>query len=198
MQLKNLQYSAMRQKKFRDRRNSKLKKICEKHPEATIELNICDKPGRSRIEKTQPQLLQTIVQLVSHGASTDARRRTEILNSCKTLDDLHNELQNVGYSISRSALYTRLLPRRSNTTERKKHITTVPVRLAKAQTSLHKSHPDQYFCVASIRQAEVLASILGPDQVIFLSQDDKARVPLGITAANKQAPILMHVEWKVK
>lgn len=31
----------------------------------------------------------------------------------------------------------------------------------------------------------------------FLSQDDKARVVIGLAAANKQAPILMHVEYKV-
>lgn len=30
-----------------------------------------------------------------------------------------------------------------------------------------------------------------------ISQDDKSRVPMGITAANKQAPILMHLEYKV-
>lgn len=43
----------------------------------------------------------------------------------------------------------------------------------------------------------MLASILGPNQVCFLSQDDKARVPIGITAAHKQAPMLMYLEYKV-
>ena len=32
----------------------------------------------------------------------------------------------------------------------------------------------------------------------FLSCDDKARVPIGLTAANKQAPLLMHMEYKIK
>ena len=32
----------------------------------------------------------------------------------------------------------------------------------------------------------------------FISQDDKARVPIGITAANKQAPMIMHMEYRVK
>lgn len=36
------------------------------------------------------------------------------------------------------------------------------------------------------------------DQVFFISQDDKARVPIGVTAANKQAPILMHIEYRIK
>lgn len=43
-----------------------------------------------------------------------------------------------------------------------------------------------------------MASILGPDLVFFLSMDDKARVPLGITAANVQAPILMHLDYRVQ
>lgn len=30
-----------------------------------------------------------------------------------------------------------------------------------------------------------------------ISQDDKSRVTIGITAANKQAPLLMHLEYKV-
>lgn len=51
--------------------------------------------------------------------------------------------------------------------------------------------------MASIRALETIASILGPHSVIFLSEDDKARVPIGLTAANKQAPLLMHVKYKV-
>ena len=49
-----------------------------------------------------------------------------------------------------------------------------------------------------IRNLESLASILGPDEVFFSSMDDKARVPLVITAANAQAPILMHRDYHVK
>ena len=30
-----------------------------------------------------------------------------------------------------------------------------------------------------------------------MSQDDKARVPIGLTAANKQSPFLMHVDYRV-
>ena len=36
-----------------------------------------------------------------------------------------------------------------------------------------------------------------PDYVCYLSQDDKARVPIGLPAAKKQTPILMHIEYKV-
>ena len=45
---------------------------------------------------------------------------------------------------------------------------------------------------------EEMASILGDSEVTFLSVDAKARVPIGITAASKQAPLIMHLEYKVK
>eukprot|EP00731_Ephydatia_muelleri_P001579 Em0001g1579a len=44
---------------------------------------------------------------------------------------------------------------------------------------------------------EEIPSILGPNEACFIRQDDKARVPIGLTAANKQSPLLMHVEYRV-
>ena len=40
-----------------------------------------------------------------------------------------------------------------------------------------------------MEHAEELASLFGPDLTSFIGQDDKAHVPTGITAVNKQAPI---------
>ena len=31
----------------------------------------------------------------------------------------------------------------------------------------------------------------------FISQDDKCRVSIGVTVANKQSPLLMHVEYRI-
>jgi hypothetical protein len=99
--------------------------------------------------------------------------------------------------VSRSAVYLRLLPKRSVSIEGKRHVSTVPVRLIRAQNDHHSKHVDMWFCSATIRRLEELASLLGPKIVTFLSQDDKAKVPIGLTAANKQAPLLMHVEYRV-
>ena len=89
------------------------------------------------------------------------------------------------------------MPRRVDSQEGKRHVKTVPIKLIKAQTSEHKSHIDTDFCVASIRALDSLASFFGPEQVFYLSQDDKARIPLGIPAVQKQAAVLMHMEYKV-
>lgn len=53
------------------------------------------------------------------------------------------------------------------------------------------------FCTATIRCMESLASLLNPHETCFLSQDEKARVLIGITVANKQSPMIMHVEYRV-
>lgn len=75
---------------------------------------------------------------------------------------------------------------------------TVPVKLSRPEADKHSKHPDGKFCTSTLRALESVTSVLGPDQVFFWSQDDKARFPLGITAANAQAPILMHMEYRVR
>lgn len=130
-------------------------------------------------------------------ASAEERRRSEIVRSCRTLNYLHEKLNEHGFQISRSSIYLRLLPRNYTTLEGKRHVVTVPVKLSRPEADHHKAHIDQHFCVATIRSLETVASILGPNQAFFLSQDDKAPVPIGLTAVNKQAPLLMHVEYRV-
>ena len=43
-----------------------------------------------------------------------------------------------------------------------------------------------------------LESLFGHEAILYLSNDDKARVNIGITAANKQASMLMKVDYKVR
>lgn len=85
------------------------------------------------------------------GGATDDRRRSELIRSCKTLDDLHTALQAQGFTLSRSATYLRLLPRNSFSNEGKRHVTTVPVKLCQANADARKPHVDGKFCTASIR-----------------------------------------------
>ena len=149
------------------------------------------KTGRPRIEDDHPLFLKAIVDIAMHGAAAHERRRSEIYRSIKTLDDLTKQLNDDGFKLKRGAVYTRLLPKRATSLEGKRHVTTVPVKLIKAQNDQHSNHIDQWFCSSTIKRLEELSS------VCFLSQDDKAKVPIGLTAANKQAPLLMHLEYRV-
>lgn len=197
-QLKSLEQAQKRQQKFREKRKMEMSKVLESHPELKKEVpSLREKKGRPRIEEDQRDLLNTIAEIAIHGSAAEDKRRSELMRSVKTLDDLKDELNKLGYNISRSAVYLRLLPKRSNTQEGKRHVVTVPVKLIRASNDKHSSHVDGKFCTATLNHMEEIAAVLGPRQVFFLSQDDKSRVPIGLTAANKQAPLLMHVEYKV-
>jgi len=186
-----------RQQKARAKKKKLLTAACEKFPELRESLLLREKQGRPRIEEEQPLLLKTIVDIALHGSAAHERRQNEVYRSVKTLNDLTEQLNKDGFKISKSGVYLRLIPKRGNSSEGKKHVLTVPVKLIRAQNDHHIKHVDGRFCSATLKRLEELASLLGPQEVCFLSQDDKARVPLGLTAANKQAPLLMHLEYRV-
>jgi hypothetical protein len=187
----------MRQKKFRLPKKAKFDELCEKNPEVRQQLKCKDSRGRPSADVQQPELLKAIVDIATYGSAADSRRRTDCTRTVKTLDELMSALNSKGFDISRSGLYLHLLPRRSDTREGKRHVTTVPVKLVRAQADHHSDHIDARFARATINNLEEIAGWLGPDEVFFLSQDDKAHVPIGITAANKQAPLVMHLEYRV-
>ena len=120
-----------------------------------------------------------------------------LIRTVKILDQLTEALNREGYSLKRSSVYLRLLPRNSITKEGKRHVTSFPVKLISAKNSKHQNHPRTNFAKATINALEELAGLLGPRVVTFHSHDDKVKVPIGITAASKQAPLLMHMEYKV-
>lgn len=153
--------------------------------------------GRPSIGVDQPLFYETIIEIAIFGSRTDERRRLKTIRSTKTLDDLQAALTDQGFKPSRSATYFCLLPKNSRSQEGKRHINAVPVKLIRAQTDQHKMHVDTSFATVSMRYLECLASLLGLSEVFFLSQDDKARVPIGIVAANKQTPLLMHMEYRI-
>lgn len=188
--------NAQRQKKFRETFKTKIKAACAENPGMAVKLKIRDGPGRPRLEENQPELLKAIVDIAVAGNSEEEKNNADKIRSCKTLDSLHAELLKAGFSISRSATYLRLQPQNANTREGKRHVATVPVTLNDSKEAL-KGHPDQEFCATILQYLESLASILGPKEVFYLSEDHRARVSLGMTAPCKQAPLLMRMEYNV-
>ena len=88
-------------------------------------------------------------------------------------------------------------PRNSITKEGKGHMRTDPFKLISAKNSKHQNHPSTNFAKTTSNALEEFAGLLGPREVTFHSQDDRAKVPIGITAASKQSPLLMYMEYKV-
>ena len=66
------------------------------------------------------------------------------------------------------------------------------------ENNLRKINIDRIFAKSFLDDLNALDLLFGPDVVVFMSNDDKARVPLGLTAANKQGQILMHMSYKVR
>jgi len=154
--------------------------------------------GRPRIEEQCPDLLQIIEEIAKVGGASDDKRRTETIRPCLTLDDLREKIRQRGYDIKRTTLYYRLLPHRAKSIDGRRHVHTVPVRLRRAQNDEHGKHEDGHFATATIRYIKDLASVFGNDCVFYLSQDDKCKVPLGLPAARVQAPMLMHLDYRIR
>lgn len=135
-----------------------------------IRKNLCGKKddirGRPRKPNsagtTENELLKTITELAISGSASDYRRRTEIIRTVKTLDDLIDELHNLGYQISRSAVCLRLLPRKSLSIEGKRHVKAAPVKSIRAQNTQHRNHP---YTICKIVNTE-----LGRDCVVTWSR----------------------------
>ncbi|XP_047144174.1 uncharacterized protein LOC124817793 [Hydra vulgaris] len=189
-----------RQRKRRQKLKESIETVCQNIPEASSALKQFSRnhTGRPRLEVDQPELLSTIIKIVQNLSAADERQRTECLRSVSTLDDLQEELTKIGFTLSRSGLYLRLLPRRGNTSEGKKHVSTVPVKLLRPENSMRKKNDDRMFAKSFIDDMFEVCKLFGPKAVLFISNDDKARVSLGIAAASLQAPLLMHMEYKVK
>ena len=105
--------------------------------------------------------------MATAGAGADFRMRTDVLNACKTLDDLHAGLLKEGYVLSCQALYLRLFPRRSDTIEGKSHVRTVPVKIRKAQNTFRNKREDANFCFATKQYMKDIASLFGAKNMFF-------------------------------
>jgi len=199
-ELNRLGSEAVRKQKSRANLKEAIKTVCNKDPEAAEVLKHHNRgvTGRPRKEVDQPGLLSAILNIVQASSVADDRRRCEALRTVTTLDDLVSELQKMNYQVSRSATYLRLLPRRGTSREGKRHVQTVPVKLLRPEASLRKKNIDRGYAMSFVKDAQQIEELFGPDVVLFLSNDDKARVPLGLAAATLQAPILMHLEYRVQ
>ena len=111
------------------------------------------------------------------------RRRTDILRTIKTLDDFCKELEKLGFIISRSATYLRLQAKNKNSNEAKRHKKCLPIRLLRPENNLRK---ENMFAKSLVDDVHDVYSLFGPDCITFLSNDDKARIALGLPLTSFQ------------
>ena len=192
---KNLQAAQIRHRAHKKQREERLK---NEHPEFAQVLKLRDTVGRPRIECDNPGILETMLEIATIGSACGDKRREDIFRTVKTLDQLTEALHGLGYAVKRGAVYLRLIPRYQNSIEGRKHVQTLPVKLVRPQNNLRKGHPDRMFAAETSKAADDIARFLGPDAVAHITQDDKSSVPIGRTAAKKQAPMLMSMRVRVR
>ena len=66
-------------------------------------------------------LISAVTDIAIAGSATDERRRIQIINTCKTLDDLVEKLKGLGYNMKPSSVYLELIPRRKDSIEGQRH-----------------------------------------------------------------------------
>ena len=116
--------------KQRDKKKEALKQASRDYPGLAEKLKFVQREstGRPPLEDVYPNIHRDILEIATIGSAASDRRREETIRSVKTLSDLHKALSDMGYQISTSALYNRLIPKGVSVNEAKKHVRTVPVR----------------------------------------------------------------------
>ena len=74
-------------------RNDRLKKLVS-NPALRKALKCRKKVGRPSLNEDNPELLKTIADIALHGSAADERRRSDVIRSIKTLDELTEEISN--------------------------------------------------------------------------------------------------------
>ena len=82
--------------------------------------------------------------------------------------------------LRRSSVYLRLISWNVCSIEGKRHVKTTPVKVLCSQNSKHNSHEGATFARSTFWHLEAIAEFLGPEEVIFHSQNGKVKVPSGV------------------
>ena len=96
--------------------------------------------GRKELKIGRPslcdneELKKAIIEITS-GAAINDGRKSDTIRTAISLNQITSELQKRGFNLKRSAVYTRLLPRKASTHEGKRHNNIVPVKLVGTPTN---------------------------------------------------------------
>ena len=181
------------QNKWKEKNKKALRQAMRDFPGLENSIKVRSSAGRPPLEDIYPSLHSDILSIATIGAACSDKRREDLFRSVKTTSQLHSALDEMGYKLSRSSLYRRLLPKHSKSDEGKKHVRTVPVRLTRPENNLRKKHPDRMFAAESYNTCFKLAETLGPLAAVAASFDDKSSVHIGVTAAKRQGAMLMNM-----
>ena len=191
--LKRCKSNRKASKKRRDKAKKVMEQAIRDFPGLEKSMKVRSSAGRPPLEEMYPSLHTDILSIATIGAACSEKRREDLFRSVKTTDQLQSALDEMGYKLSRTAVYYQLLPKDSRSPDGKKHVRTVPVRLVRPENNLRKKHPDRMFAAESYNCCFKIAETIGPEASVATSFDDKSSVHIGVTAAKRQGAMLMNL-----
>uniref|UniRef100_U9UL61 C2H2-type domain-containing protein n=1 Tax=Rhizophagus irregularis (strain DAOM 181602 / DAOM 197198 / MUCL 43194) TaxID=747089 RepID=U9UL61_RHIID len=154
-----------------------------------------DHPGRPSLLFAHPDLHDRIHDSVEFG-SADSKRRKEVVK-VQIIDNLRNNLkENYNIYMARTTLNNYLLSRQANSIAAKAHHHPVWVAVAGISHTDTQEHIDGHYCLASVKYVRQFASMFA-DMSVIISQDDKAKIGLGMPAVGRTFRTLQSINEPV-
>ena len=142
-----------------------------------------DTPGRPPLIYQYPDIHDHIHACIEFGEA-DAQRRCEIIK-VRTIKHLQNALEEkYNEYLSRTSMRNYILPRNNRNLSARAHHHPALVRIARVNRDEKKDHIDSHYCLVSIKNVRHFATTFA-NRVVMISQDDKAKVAVGIPAVRR-------------
>ncbi|PKB95475.1 hypothetical protein RhiirA5_385935 [Rhizophagus irregularis] len=168
------------------RNNAAAQQRVRKKKKENIEENIVevyDTPGRPSFLIKNPDLLEKMHASVEFGAA-DYKRRKEIIK-VRTIKHFREKMdEDYGIYMAKSTLQNYMQPKHPGSKEAQRHHHPAQIRFAAVRRDEMNSHVDEHYCLASVKGVKSFATAF-PQDVLIISQDDKAKVPLGMAAVGR-------------
>jgi hypothetical protein len=181
------------------KRNAKYTQKCKEKKQKLLlesqEIIIYDKPGHPPLLFQHPDLHDHIHDSVEFG-SADEKWQKEVVkvriikNLRKNLEEKYNVY------MARTTLNNYLLPHQSNSIAARAHHHPAWVAVAGVSHAETRDHPNGHYCLASVKCAKQFATIFA-DMSVVISQDDKAKIGLGVPAVGRTFHTLQSVHEPV-
>ncbi|GES96194.1 hypothetical protein GLOIN_2v1766467 [Rhizophagus clarus] len=168
------------------RNNAAAQQRARKKKKENIEENIVevyDTPGHPSFLIKNPDLLEKMHASVEFGAA-DYKRRKEIIK-VRTIKHFREKMDE-DYSIymAKSTLQNYMQPKHPGSKEAQPHHHPTQIRFAAVRRDEMNSHVDEHYCLASVKGVKSFATAF-PQDVLIISQNDKAKVPLRMAAVGR-------------
>uniref|UniRef100_U9UEM9 C2H2-type domain-containing protein n=1 Tax=Rhizophagus irregularis (strain DAOM 181602 / DAOM 197198 / MUCL 43194) TaxID=747089 RepID=U9UEM9_RHIID len=98
--------------------------------------------------------------------------------------------------MAKTTLNNYLLPQQSNSIAARAHHHPAWVAVAGVSRTKIRDHPDGHYCLASVKSARQFATVFA-DKAVIISQDDKAKIGLGVPAVGQTFRTLQSVHEPV-